>query len=255
MSISPGGATSISAFFPAFNDAENLRVQIPRTFKTLQQLTKDFEVIVVDDGSTDTTSTVLESLRQQFPLLRVVRHTHNLGYGAALQSGFIHSIKELIFYTDGDGQYDVRELDKLLEKLTSDVDVVTGFKINRADSVHRAMVGKLYHRLVKAFFRLRVKDVDCDFRLIRRKVMEAISLTSRTGAICVDLMCQIERNGYRVVEVPVNHYPRLHGRSQFFRAGPVARTVVDIFRLWVQLILLKRIHSTRGTPRSPQRVH
>jgi len=255
MSTSPGGAVSISAFFPAFNDAENLRVQIPRTFETLQQVTTDFEVIVVDHGSTDTTSTVLDSLRRQFPSLRMVRHPHNLGYGAALQSGFSNSIKELIFYTDGDCQYDVRELERLLEKLSSDVDVVTGFKIKRADSAHRTIVGKLYHRVVKIFFRLRVKDVDCDFRLIRRRVMEAISLTSRTGAICVDLMCQIERSGYRVVEVPVNHYPRLHGRSQFFRVGPVARMVVDIFRLWVQLILLKRNRSTGGNPRSAQEIH
>jgi glycosyltransferase involved in cell wall biosynthesis len=214
----------------------------------------DFEVIVVDDGSRDTTSTVLDTFLGKYPGLRVVRHTHNLGYGAALQSGFNHAVKELIFYTDGDCQYDVRELEKLLEKMSPEADVVAGFKINRADAAHRAVVGKLYHGLVKILFRLRVKDVDCDFRLIRRKVMETIALTSRTGAVCVDLMCQIERSGYRVVEVPVNHYPRFHGESQFFRVGPIARTMLDIIRLWVRLILFKRIPVSRGTSRSAQRV-
>jgi glycosyltransferase involved in cell wall biosynthesis len=251
MSKPSGGSFSVSAFFPALNDAENLRVQIPRTFETLRQFTADFEVIVVDDGSTDTTPQVLDHLGQQFPGLRVVRHPRNLGYGAALQSGFKHAAKDLVFYTDGDCQYDVGQLGTLLEMLTSDVDVVTGFKISRSDAAHRIVLGDLYHRFVKAIFRLRIRDVDCDFRLIRRKVLNAISLTSNTGAICVDLMCQIERHGYRVVEVPVNHYPRLHGHSQFFRVVPVARTIVDILRLWVQLILLKRTSHPRGAARSP----
>lgn len=254
MKKSPAAAISISVFFPAFNDAENLRVQIPQTFETLQRLTADFEIIVVDDGSTDSTLEVLESLRRQFPVLRVVQHPHNMGYGAALQSGFSHASKELVFYTDGDGQYDVRELAKLLEKMADDIDVVTGFKMKRRDAAHRAVVGRIYHWLVKIFFRLRVSDVDCDFRLIRRRVMERVSLTSRTGAICVDMMCQIERGGFRVVEVPVNHRPRLHGQSQFFRPGPVARTVVDLLRLWVHLMLVKRAPNAGRTPNRAQRI-
>jgi glycosyltransferase involved in cell wall biosynthesis len=175
-----------------------------------------------------------------------------MGYGAALQSGFSNSTKELIFYTDGDGQYDVGELRNLLAKLTPEVDMVMGFKILRADSVHRSLVGKLYHGTVKTLFRLKVRDVDCDFRLVRRKVVETLHLTSRSGAICVDLMCQIERLGYHVVEVPVNHYPRLHGRSQYSRVGPVARTVFDVFRLWIQLVLLKRGRAPGKTPRRVQ---
>ncbi|HLY63849.1 MAG TPA: glycosyltransferase family 2 protein [Terriglobia bacterium] len=254
MSTPPDASISVSAFFPALNDAENLRVQVPRTFETLGQLTTDFEVIVVDDGSTDATPQVLDSLGQQFPALRVVRHSQNRGYGAALQSGFNHAVKDLVFYTDGDCQYDVRELGTLLEKLTSDVDVVTGFKKSRSDSAHRVVLGDLYHRFVKTIFRLKVRDVDCDFRLIRRRVLDTISLTSHTGAICVDLMCQIERHGYRVVEVPVSHFPRLHGHSQFFRVVPVVRTMVDIIRLWVQLILFKRALPPRGTSHSAQGV-
>ena len=253
MRLSAGEAASISVFFPALNDAENLKVLIPRAVETLRQVTQDFEIIIINDGSTDNTSAVLESLGQQFPCLRVIEHGRNLGYGAALRSGFSNSTKELIFYTDGDGQYDVGELRNLLPQLTPEVDMVTGFKIHRADSVHRSFIGKLYHGMVKTLFRLKVRDVDCDFRVVRRKVMEGIHLTSRSGAICVDLMCQIERRGYRVVEVPVNHYPRLHGRSQFFRVGPVARTVFDIFRLWFQLVLFKRGRA-RGNPTAASNV-
>jgi len=240
MSPEPTVATSISAFFPAFNDAENLQVLVLRADEALRRLAGDFEIIVVDDGSTDHTSIVLDSLQQQCPSLRVVRHQRNLGYGAALQSGFRNARKELVFYTDADGQYDVREIGKLLPLLSLDQDVVTGYKIRRADSAHRTLIGKLYHSLVKTLFGLKVRDVDCDFRLIRRRVLEAVPLTCRSGAICVELMCQIERAGFRVTEVPVNHYPRSSGRSQFFRLAPVARTVLDILRLWVRLILLKR---------------
>ena len=240
MSSQPAVVTSISVFFPAFNDAENLEVLVPQTDETLRALAEDFEIIVVDDGSTDRTSAVLEELQQRCSRLRVVRHPRNLGYGAALQTGFRNATKDLVFYTDGDGQYDVREIVKLIPVLSPDQDVVTGYKIRRADPIHRTLIGKLYHFVVKLLFGLKIRDVECDFRLIRRKVLKAIPLTCRSGAICVELMCQIEKAGFRVAEVPVHHYPRLSGRSQFFRLGPIVRTVADILRLWVNLILLKR---------------
>jgi glycosyltransferase involved in cell wall biosynthesis len=240
MSLEPSGAASISAFFPAFNDAENLRHLVPQAQDMLRNLATDFEIIVVDDGSRDNTSEVLQSLQQRCPSLRVIRHARNLGYGAALQSGFRSARKELVFYTDGDGQYDVREMGKLLPALSQDQDVVTGYKIRRADPVHRTLIGKVYLFAVKRLFGLKVRDVDCDFRLLRRKVLDALRLTCHSGAICVELMCQIEKAGFRVTEVPVHHYPRRSGHSQFFRVGPLVRTALEIVRLWVRLILLKR---------------
>jgi glycosyltransferase involved in cell wall biosynthesis len=156
-----------------------------------------------------------------------------------MQSGFRNATKELIFYTDGDGQYDVQELRRFLFSLSPDVDVVQGYKTSRADSKLRVIAGKLYGGLAKALFRLSIKDVDCDFRLMRREVVEGLHLTCRSGAICVDLMSQIQNRGWRVLESPVQHYPRRHGKSQFFRAGPIARTLKDMFRLWLQRGLFK----------------
>jgi glycosyltransferase involved in cell wall biosynthesis len=235
-----GSPSPVSVFFPAFNDAESLRVLIPKIMETLRAITPDFEVIVVDDGSTDNTPDILEEMRGQFSTLRVVRHALNRGYGAALRSGFQASSKPLVFYTDGDGQYDVSELKDLLARLGDDVDVVNGYKIQRADSLPRRLLGRLYHGLVRLLFGLKVRDVDCDFRLLRRRVVEAIPLTFSSGAICAELMAQIERAGFRVEEVPVHHYPRLSGKSQFFRVGPVLGMVRDVLALWVRLVLLKR---------------
>jgi len=231
---------SLTAFFPAFNDAETLPALIAKAAETLKDLTQDCEIIVVDDGSTDSTPQVLAELQRRFPLLRVVRHPRNLGYGAALRSGFSNATKQLIFYTDGDGQYDVGELRELFARLEAGVDVVNGYKLERADPFHRTLIGKVYQHLVKALLNLKTRDVDCDFRLIRRPVLDAVALTFRSGAICAELMTQIERAGLRVVEVPVHHYPRRSGQSQFFRLAPVARTIFDIFRLWVRLVILRR---------------
>lgn len=216
-----------------------MRLLIPRVDRTLQTLTPEYEILVIDDGSSASTLEVLDSLAQEYPSLRVVRHARNLGYGAALRSGFQNATKDLVFYTDGDGQYDVEELCRLMALLSPDVDVVVGYKTTRADTRSRAIAGYLYRALANLLFRLKLKDVDCDFRLMRKKVIAAVPLTCSSGAICIELMRQIQTKGFRIAQVPVTHLPRLHGRSQFFRVGPVAKTLQDLFRLWIRLVLSK----------------
>jgi glycosyltransferase involved in cell wall biosynthesis len=250
MSPRQGSQAAISVFFPAYNDAESLRVLIPKTMETLRAITPDFEVIVIDDGSTDNTPDVVQRMQREFPALRVIRHPQNRGYGGALRSGFQAASKPLVFYTDGDGQYDVGELRDLLARLREGVDVVNGYKIRRADSLHRRLLGRSFHGLVRLLFGLRVRDVDCDFRLLRRHVLESVSLTFSSGAIGAELVTQIERAGFRIEEVPVHHYPRRNGKSQFFRPGPVARMAWDVFKLWMRLVLLRRRPNAEIGPRA-----
>ena len=233
---------SLSVFFPAFNDAQTIGALVSEALALLPTLVADYEIIVVNDGSSDETAALLDRLARTHERVRAVHHARNLGYGAALRSGFASARKELIFYTDGDGQYDVRELARLYPLLTVGVDVVNGFKIKRADSSRRKVIGGLYNRLARLLFRLPIRDVDCDFRLLRREALAAVTLTSSSGAICVELVRKLHVAGCRFVEVPVHHYPRAHGRSQFFTPRRVARTARDFCALWLRLVVLRRAH-------------
>jgi glycosyltransferase involved in cell wall biosynthesis len=228
-------APSISAFFPAYNDAGTIASLVVTADRTLRAVTDDYEVIVVNDGSPDHTGEVLADLQGRYPNLRVVTHPKNRGYGGALRSGFANATKELVCYTDGDAQYDPREFALLVEHLRDDVDVVQGYKIQRQDPLERIIIGKLYHLVVKTLFGLTIRDVDCDFRLIRRSVFDRVRLTQDSGVICVEMMSKIEYAGFRIVEVPVHHYHRAYGKSQFFNFRRVGKVGIDLIRLWIRL--------------------
>lgn len=229
---------SITVFFPAFNDERSIGALVSDALDILPRLTDDFEVLVINDGSTDATLDVLEDFARQSTHVRVISHKRNRGYGAALRTGFSKASKELIFYTDGDGQYQVQELLALHPLLTPLVDVVNGYKQKRADKRHRRLLGAAYNRLAHLLFSIPVRDVDCDFRLMRRSAVSQVELVSSSGVICVELVHKLHQAGSTFVEVPVSHYPRLNGRSQFFTPTRVARTALDLFSLWLRLVLL-----------------
>jgi glycosyltransferase involved in cell wall biosynthesis len=229
---------SISAFFPALNDEATIARMVTEALAVLSTLTDDYEVLVVNDGSTDGTAAVLDDLARRHPRVRIIHHPSNRGYGAALVSGFRHASKDLVFYTDGDGQYDVRELSRLALLLTTEVDVVNGYKRRRADGGHRVVLGEIYKRLARWLFRLPIRDVDCDFRLLRREAIQRIELVSASGVVCTEMIYKLGRGGCRFVEVDVHHYPRPYGHSQFFTFRRVVRTAVDFFLLWVKLRLV-----------------
>jgi glycosyltransferase involved in cell wall biosynthesis len=237
----PRDFPSLSVFFPAYNDAPSLPGLLAKTFAALAAHVADYEVIVVDDGSRDDTAAVLERLRGLYsPRLRVVTHPQNRGYGGALRSGFEAATKEFVFYTDGDSQYDVGELPRLLELVGPDTGLVNGYKLERHDPAHRIWIGKTYNFCARLLFGIRIRDIDCDYRLIRRALLERIHLTSTSGTICVELVRKLEMTGCGVVETGVHHYARLYGKSQFFRVRSLATTLYELARLWVRVVILRR---------------
>lgn len=227
---------SISAFFPAYNDAGSIGKIIHAAASLLPKLTDDYEIVVVNDGSADGTGRLLNLLAHQYPFLKVIHHGVNRGYGAALITGFSNCSKDLIFYTDGDGQYDVEELPLLLNALGMGVDVVNGYKIHMSDSRHRIIVGVIYQGLMRLLFRLKVRDVDCDFRLFRRSLLQQIQLTCDSGMICVEMMRKLQDRCCHIVEVPVHHYRRSHGSSQFFTVRHLSRVFFQLFTAWWKLV-------------------
>jgi len=231
--VTAGKFPSLSVFFPAYNDAPSLEGLLAKTFAVLEEHVADYEVIVVNDGSRDRTADVLAGIEgRSGGKLRVVTHAHNMGYGMALLSGFRAARKNFIFYTDGDGQYDVGEMPNLLARMGPGVGLVNGYKLERHDPIHRVWIGKIYNFCARLLFRLRLRDVDCDFRLMRAELVRKMQLASTSGAICVEMVRKFERSGCRVEEVGVHHYPRLYGKSQFFRLRSLVATLWQLVRLW-----------------------
>src|SRR5947208_6790735 len=238
-SLAPKPA-GLSVFFPAYNDSGTIASMVIRAVQAAAELTPDYEVIVVNDGSVDATPAILDELARTYSHVRVVHHAKNRGYGGALQTGFRAATKELIFYTDGDAQYDPAELSALWARMTPDADLVNGYKISRSDPLHRIIIGRLYHYIVSVMFGLTVRDVDCDFRLMRRSIFERIQLEKTSGVICLEMMKKIQDAGFRIAEVPVHHYHRAFGKSQFFNFPRIFKTGVDVMRLWFALVIRRQ---------------
>ena len=230
---------SVSIFYPFYNDWGTMGSMVLLTLRTAERLGLDYDLTIVNDGSRGSQNeAVLDAIRERFPEVRIIEHKQNGGYGAALRSGFAHATKEWIFYTDGDAQYDVCELERLIEKAGPDVDLVQGYKIARNDPLHRKIIGRVYHYLVKTAFGLNVRDTDCDFRLIRREGFQQLGLTSNSGTICLEMMYRVKQARFRIVEVPVHHFQRAHGKSQFFNFPRLFRTLRQLVALWVTEVLL-----------------
>ncbi|MCS7234577.1 MAG: glycosyltransferase family 2 protein [Armatimonadota bacterium] len=224
----------ISAFLPCHNEEGNVERVVAAVVRALEVLQVPFEVIVVDDGSTDGTAEVARRLADSDPRVRLVQHPHNLGYGAALRTGFSASRYPWIFFTDGDGQFDPQDLVRLLPHASS-ADLVVGYRLRRQDPPHRRLVGWLWNLLVRAWFGVRVRDVDCAFKLLRKEVVESLPLRATGAFLSTELLCRAAQRGARIVEVGVPHYPRRWGRQSGGRLDVVVRAFVELWRLRSEL--------------------
>lgn len=231
---------SISAFFPCYNDGGTIASMVALMDLTLRDLTNDYEIIVIDDGSSDHSREILKDLKSKYDRLKVILHEKNKGYGGALKTGFYSATKELVFYTDGDFQYDVTEITKLIPEMKNNIDIVNGYKVSRSDPLHRKIIGRTYHWIMKLMFGFKIRDVDCDFRLIRRSVFEKIKLEHNSGIICVEMVKKFQNASCSFAEVPVHHFFRVYGKSQFFNIRRVFNVGKDILKLWWKLVIKKK---------------
>ncbi|MEK7208383.1 MAG: glycosyltransferase family 2 protein [Patescibacteria group bacterium] len=239
---------SLSLVFPCDNDKGTIAALVWDAKKVAEKLADDVEIIVVDNASTDGTREALLDLKlkNEIPQFTLLLHEKKLRYGQLLKSGLEAASKDLIFYTDGDAQYDVRELPLLWERLTDAVDIVNGYKTRRRDPVHRIVIGFVYQYVARFAFALPIRDIDCDFRLLRRRVLDAVELTSATGTVTIELIKKSEQAGFHFAEAPVSHLYRMHGPSKFFSFSRIVRAVGRLTALWLELMVLARFRPTRA---------
>ncbi|MGE3269956.1 MAG: glycosyltransferase family 2 protein [Chloroflexota bacterium] len=230
---SPG----ISAVLPAYNEEAVIQQSVTDLAAVLATLTADYEIIVVDDGSRDATCEQLQELAERRPELplRIVQHERNQGYGAALASGFDAASKDLIFMTDGDRQFDVRELAGFVPAMDPATDLVIGWRAERADPPLRLLNAFGWKLLVNGLFGYTARDVDCAFKLFRRRVWQHVTVHARGATFSAELLVKARRLGFQVKELPVRHLPREAGQATGARLDVIARAFSELFQLWRHL--------------------
>jgi len=225
---------SISVFFPCYNEQGNITDLVEKTLVVLEKLNADFEVIIVDDGSSDDTGKIADELAGGNDRVKAVHHRTNLGYGAALQSGFKAATKELVFYTDGDGQFDIKEMPGLLD-LMEQCDIVSCYRLNRQDNLVRRINAWCWTKLVCLLFGMKIRDIDCAFKLYKREIFDTFELVSTGALIDAEVLARAVRKGYRVVQQGVHHYPRTVGAQTGANLRVILRAFKELFRLWKQI--------------------
>lgn len=221
---------SLSVFFPCFNEQENVRPLLESALKVLPEIVDDYEVIIVNDGSSDNTAQVADSLVQQYQHVKAVHHPKNKGYGAALQSGFRAATKEWVFYTDGDCQFDISEIKDIVH-YTSDYDIVTCYRKDRQDNFVRKLNGFAWCCLVNLMFKLHLKDIDCAFKLYRREMFDKMEMVSQGALIDTEVLARAKRAGYTMVQHGVSHYPRRFGQPTGGNIKVILKAFRELFKL------------------------
>lgn len=226
----PYGPVSVSVFFPCYNEQDNIASLAEKTIVVLEKRDADFELIIVDDGSCDCTARIAEEIGQKDERVKVVHHQSNLGYGEALKSGFKAATKKLVFYTDGDGQFDIGEMPPLLP-LLEEFDIVSCYRINRKDSIMRKINGWAWTKLVCWLFGMKVRDIDCAFKLYKREIFDKIKMSSSGALIDTEILARAVREGYTITQKGVHHYPRTAGEQTGANLKVILRAFKELFEL------------------------
>jgi glycosyltransferase involved in cell wall biosynthesis len=233
---------SISVFFPCYNEQENVARVVNRAREVLEAMGADYEIIIVDVGSKDSTGVIADELAGKDSRInppnkrriKVVHHRPNRGYGGALQSGFRAATKKLIFFTDGDGQFDIGEISQLLPMIEKN-DIVCGYRLNRQDSFIRKLNGWLWTWLVNLLFGMRIRDIDCGFKLFRREVFDGMHLSSSGALISAEILARATRRGCKITQVGVHHYPRTAGKQTGASPKVILRAFKELFGLYKKI--------------------
>ena len=226
---------SVSIFFPCYNEAENIESVVVRAVEVVSAVSDDFEVIIVDDGSSDGTREIADRLEADIKQVSVIHHEQNSGYGRALQSGFRAAAKELVFYTDGDGQFDISEMPPLLE-LIDDYDIVSCYRLDRKEGPVRKLNAWCWGKLVCLVFRMNLRDIDCAFKLYKRKIFDDIKMQSTGALIDAEILARALNKGYTIVQTGVHHYPRTAGKSTGAKISVIFRAFKELLRLRKDII-------------------
>ena len=228
------GASSISVFFPCFNEQENVARTVEQSLNVLEKLNIDFEIIIVNDGSSDDTGRIADEISSRNDRIKVVHHERNLGYGAALQSGFKAATKEFVFYTDGDGQFDINEMPPLLPMMKQ-YDIVSCYRLKRQDPFIRKLNGWCWTKLVCLLFGMRIRDIDCAFKLYKREIFDNINMTSTGALIDTEILARAKNKGYRITQTGVHHFPRSAGEQTGANIRVIFRAFKELFKLYKQI--------------------
>jgi glycosyltransferase involved in cell wall biosynthesis len=221
-------------FFPCYNEEENVGRVVGRAKEVLEAIGADYEIIIVDDGSKDRTGEIADEMAEADGRIKVIHHSPNRGYGAALQSGFRAATKKLVFFTDGDGQFDIGEI-KLLLPMIEQNDIVCGYRLDRKDPIIRKINGWLWTRLVNLLFGMKIRDIDCGFKLFRREVVADMPMSSAGALISAEILARATRKGSRIAQVGVHHYPRTAGKQTGAKLRVILRAFKELFALYKKI--------------------
>ena len=225
---------TLSVIFPAFNEEANIRQTVESARLVLPKLAQTWEIILVNDGSRDATTPLCDELAEQYPEVRAIHHTDNRGYGAALKSGILAARYDYIFFTDSDGQFDLQELENLIE-WAGHYEIVTGYRAKRQDPPHRLINAWGWKTLVRMVLGVKVRDIDCAFKIFQRSVFDRVQIRSVGAMVNTEILAQAMSFGMKIHEVKVSHYPRRYGKPSGADLRVIAKAFRELFRLWGQL--------------------